>query len=238
MKDKKLGTINKNSFGTDMKVVKVISYDKIIIQFQDKYKYEKEIFWNNFKKGTIKNPYDKIILGRGYIGVGKYKTTVNGRITDQYNTWSNIILRCYSDKHRYLFEAYPDCEICEEWCNFQIFAKWYDENKYTVEGRLHIDKDVLAKGNKIYSPDTCIFLPQRINMIFMSKPNKQGLPNGVRQIKSGYVASYNGIKINTYKTLDEAVKAHDKEKRLHIKKVVEEYKDILPSKVNDALLKW
>lgn len=234
----KIGMTNKNTFGTEMKIIEIISNDKVVIQFQDKHKFEKEIFWNNFKRGTVKNPYDKIILCYGYIGVGKYKAVVNGRITDQYNTWSNIILRCYSDKHRYLFESYPECEICEEWCNFQIFAKWYDENYYPVEGRLHIDKDVLVSGNKIYSPDKCLLLPQRINMIFMSKPNKQCLPSGIRKIKSGYVATYNGKRIDTYKTLEEAVKSHDEAKRSHIKNVVEEYKGILPDKVRCALLRW
>lgn len=235
----KLGMINKNKFGTDMKIIKVVSWDKVIVQFQDEHKFEKEVFYQNFRNGTVKNPYDRVILGRGYLGVGKYKAVVNGRITDQYNAWSNIILRCYSDKHRYLFESYPDCEICEEWCDFQVFAKWYDENYYQVEGRLHIDKDVLVKGNKIYSPDTCLLLPQRINMIFTSKPNKWNLPSGISMSKSGkYITSYNGVHLGLKNTLEEAVDTHDAAKRIHIKEVVEEYKTILPDKVRDALLRW
>ena len=61
----------------------------------------------------------------------------------------------------------------------QIFSDWSDENKYKCGERLHIYKDILYPGNKIYSPDTCILVPQRINLLFMNKPNKRGLPNGI-----------------------------------------------------------
>lgn len=238
--ESKLEMIKPNNFGTDMKIIKVLSWDKVLIQFQDDYKFEKEVFYNNFNHGTVKNPYDRIILGHGYIGVGKYKATVNGKITKQYNAWSNIILRCYSDKHRYLFEAYPDCEICEEWCNFQVFAKWFDDNYYPVEGRLHVDKDVLVYGNKIYSPDTCLLLPQRINMIFMTKPKTRDadLPNTIHRCKSGFQASYNGKSLGIFCTLEEAILAHDDKKRIHIKKVAEEYKNKVPNKVYEALIRW
>jgi hypothetical protein len=219
--------IKKNKQGTDMKIIKVISNDKLIIQFQDEHKFEKEVFWQNYKRGTVKNPYDKIILNRGYIGVGKYKSRdENNKITEQYNAWSNILLRCYSDKHRYLFESYPECEISEEWCNFQTLAEWYDENKYPVEGRLHVDKDVLVKGNKIYSPDTCLLLPQRINMIFMEKPKTRDkdLPNTIYRCSKGFQASYNGKSLGVFETVDGAITAHDNMMRIHIKEVAEEYK--------------
>ena len=62
---------------------------------------------------------------------------------------------------------------------FQNFAKWFDDNKYEVDGRLHIDKDILYPNCKIYSPETCLLIPQRINMLFLNKPNKRGLPNGI-----------------------------------------------------------
>ena len=73
------------------------------------------------------------------------------------------------------------------WHNYQNFAQWFNENRYDVEGRLHIDKDILYPGNKIYCPDTCLLVPQRINMLFLNKPNKRGLPNGIIKSSDKYL---------------------------------------------------
>lgn len=157
-----------------MKIIKVLPEDKIIVQFQDSFKYEKEIHYNNYKRGTVKNPYDKSIYGVGYLGIGKYEAhNENGINTKVYDTWTNMIEICYSDNTRHNHLAYFDCTVCEEWHNFQTFAEWYAKNYYEIgDGRMHLDKDILVKDNKVYSPSTCIFVPQRINMIFMKKTER------------------------------------------------------------------
>ena len=104
---------------------------------------------------------------------------------------------------------------------------------------MHIDKDILYKNNRIYSPKTCLLVPQRINMLFMHKPNKYGLPNGIAPMANGrYSASYNGKQIGKYNSLEEATIAHDKEKKKAIIKVAEEYKEVIPNKVYNALINW
>jgi len=107
-------------------------------------------------------------------------------MTKEYVCWQHILERCYDYKQRERHPAYYHiCKICDEWLNFQVFAEWYDNNFYEVPtlGRMHIDKDILYPGNKIYSPETCIFVPQRINMLFVNRPNKSGLPNGITKLK-------------------------------------------------------
>jgi hypothetical protein len=237
----RLGKTNKNNFGTEMKIIKVLPDDRVTVQFQDEYKFEKDIHWNNFKKGNVKNPYDKIHFNVGYLGAGDYYSISKGYRPESYDVWLNMIRRCYSEKHKELHPAYYNIsEVCAEWHNYQIFAEWYENNKYNANGRLHIDKDILVKGNKIYSPETCLLVPQRINMIFMTKSRKDDLPNGIIHNKSSntYVAFYNGIKYGKYKTLEEAVDEHNRQKRLHIKEVAEEYKNIIPSHVYESLLQW
>ena len=144
-----------------------------------------------------------------------------------------MLRRCYFDNVK--FPAYYDCIVCDEWHNFQNFAKWYDENKYPVNERLHIDKDILYPNCHMYSPKTCLLTPQRINMLFMNKPNSRGLPNGIFKIKNGYRAEYQGNKIGKYNTLDEAYDAYSIVKENNIKKLADEYKDIIPKKLYDAL---
>lgn len=238
----RVGILKTNKKGTEMKIIKVLPDDRIIVQFQDEFKFEKEIHYNNFKRGTVKNPYDKTICGVGYLGEGSFIAhDENGINTKPYDTWTNMIERCYSNNMRHKHFAYEDCTMCDEWLNFQTFAKWYEANFYDIgTERMHIDKDILMKDNKIYAPEKCIFVPQRINMIFMKKNRKidSDLPNGIHRCIGGFRSEYNTKYLGTYKTLEEALYYYNIEKQLHINEVADEYKNIIPPKLYKALLNW
>lgn len=239
----RLGEIRLNTKGTPMKIIAYRGAEDIDIEFQDEFHYVKEHqIYVNFKSGAIKNPYDRNICGVGYMGVGKYHSKhSNGVHTAEYQNWIAMIRRCYDVDRKSTYPAYYGiCEVCEEWHNFQIFARWYEENYYQVgDERMHIDKDILVKGNKIYSPETCILVPQRINMLFMKKPNKYGLPNGVKPRANGrYEAKYNGRQLGVYDTLELAVIAHDEEKLKAIIEIANDYKDKIPGKLYEALINW
>jgi len=218
-----------------MKIIRYGNCQDIDIEFLDEHHYVKEhATYVNFKRGVVKNPYDKTVFGVGYMGVGKYKSKIDGKMTDEYEKWTGLIQRCYFDDK--MFPAYcHKVTVCEEWHNFQIFAKWLEENRYPVNERLHLDKDILYPGCNIYSPETCILVPQRINMLFTNKTNKRGLPNGIDQKKNGYSAQYNEKKLGIFPTLEEAYQRYTIEKEKVIKEVAEEYKDIIPKQVYDAL---
>jgi hypothetical protein len=64
--------------------------------------------------------------------------------------------------------TYQDVFVCEEWHNFQVFAKWFYENYYKILGEImNLDKDIIKKGNKIYGPEYCAFVPQTINKLLV-----------------------------------------------------------------------
>lgn len=67
----RVGEINYNKNGTKMIIIKYNSYNDIIIEFQDEYRIKVNTRYGDFKKGNVKNPYDKTILNIGYIGMGK-----------------------------------------------------------------------------------------------------------------------------------------------------------------------
>lgn len=238
--NERIGLTKINNNGSEMKIINVLPDDKIIVQFQDEFACTKEVHWNNFKKGNVMNPYDRKNGGVGYIGEGKYKTKVNGRNTRIHNTWNDMLSRCYSETKRNQYIAYENCDVCEEWHNFQVFAKWYEENYYSIgNGRMHLDKDIIYKENYLYAPERCIFVPQKINMIFMQKPNKFNLPSGISLTDTNkYHSSYNGKGLGNYDTLEDAIFIHDEAKRKHIKTIVNEYGTSLPDRVRNALLNW
>lgn len=101
-----------------------------------------------------KQPYEPSVWGVGYRGVGDYATT-----HPSYKIWQAMLQRCYSKEFRqYHNYGGKGVTVCEDWHNFQNFAKWYDDNY--IEG-YHLDKD--AGGGMEYSPSTCTFMSQSDN---------------------------------------------------------------------------
>lgn len=155
--------------------------------------------------------------------------------------------RCYSEKLKKKYLTYAECTISDEWLNFQSFAKWYDENFYKVDGEVMcLDKDILIKGNKIYSPETCVFVPDNINKLFIKRNVRRGsYPIGVHFNKSAkkYTAQcHNGIgkqiNLGRYDTPFEAFQAYKIYKEQIIKQMADAYKDKMPNEVYEAMLKY
>lgn len=90
-----------------------------------------------------------------------------------YKCWNHMLERCYSESLHSKFPTYKDCKPCDDWLLFSKFRDWYDKNY--IDG-YYLDKDLLVKGNKIYSPDTCVFIHKTINSFLVDC--------GVRDTKS------------------------------------------------------
>lgn len=155
--------------------------------------------------------------------------------------WYGMLNRCYRPSLR-CSRTYQDCYVCDEWLTFSNFYMWYKE-KY-VEG-YHIDKDILIKGNKMYSPDTCCFVPPRINTMLINRRNYRGnLPVGVTNNSKGFSANLSKcnkyVHVGTYNTPEEAFQAYKQAKEAYIKEVAQEYYDRgeITKKVYDALMRY
>lgn len=109
-----------------------------------------------------------------------------------------------------------------------------------------LDKDILSKGNKIYSPNTCIFVPIRINSLFIKNDADRGkYPIGVYYEKStnNFVANCNtinqkNVRIGRYNKQEDAFQAYKIFKENYIKEVANEYKDKIPEKLYEAMYNW
>lgn len=250
-KEERLGEINVSVEGYRMKIIKYDSCKNIIIEFQDKYKAKIHTSYQAFEKGGVKNPYHKSIYNIGYIGEGKYKTHKNRKQTNAYNYWIKMLMRCYDPYFINKEPTYIDCYVCDEWLCFQNFAEWFYKNYYKIEGqRMELDKDILCKGNKIYSPKTCIFVPQRINSLFVNQNRKRGkYPIGIYyhkksnkfHSKCSILDKYNKTKTKSlgyYDTSIEAFLVYKQFKENYIKQVADEYKDIIPQKLYDVMYRY
>lgn len=192
----------------------------------------------------------KKVYNIGYLGQGKYKSRENGKSTKAYEVWKKMLQRCYDPYYINKYPSYIDCYVCDEWLCFQNFAKWFYKHYYECSGeKMCLDKDILIKGNKIYSPNTCVFVPERINTLFVKCNKTRGeYPIGVNFKKkiNKFQARCSVLKDNknksiylgVYPTVNEAFLAYKQYKENYIKQVADEYKGLIPTKLYDALYKY
>lgn len=94
-----------------------------------------------------------------------------------YSRWYDILRRCYNKKALKSHPTYKDCFISEDWKVFSNFKQWMGKQDW--EGK-YLDKDLIVKGNKEYSENTCIFISNALNtFISKGKRSKNGLLVGV-----------------------------------------------------------
>lgn len=239
-----------NNFGSQMIIVEYRGCMDIDIYFPEYDWIFKNATYGNFKKGNIMCPYERTVYEVGYLGEGKYKSRENGKKTRVYTAWNSMLQRCYDEKYHERRSTYRDCKVYEEFHNFQNFGEWDEENFYTVEEQqMCLDKDILVKGNKIYSPETCIYVPKTINTLFVKCNKSRGnCLIGTCLLNSKYVAHCSLINPKTgkskikhlgyYTTQQEAFKVYKQFKERNIKEVADYYKDKIPNKLYDALYNY
>ena len=183
------------------------------------------------------------------MGVGKYKTKENGRHTKSYKTWHDMIMRVYK-KEENRNQYYKICRVCDEWHNYQNFAKWFEENYYEIpDCVIHLDKDICKKGNKVYCPEYCSFVPQDINEIF-TKCNKsrgtyvigvcfhKGCQKFVAQCQTKINNKQKINHLGYFETETEAFNAYKTFKEGYIKIIAMQYKEYIPQKIFNALMNY
>ncbi|MDU4051146.1 MAG: hypothetical protein E7H33_09540 [Clostridium perfringens] len=235
--------------GEECEVVEYRKYNDITVMFIKTGELVKSTY-NNFKRMVIKSHFTPTVYGVGIVGLEE--TWVNGKHFKSYKTWHSMLQRCYDEKELRKFPTYKDCSVCDEWLYYPNFKQWYDENYYEIDNeKMALDKDILVKGNKVYSPETCIFVPERINGLFIKKnANRGNLPIGIIWNKRDkkYQANCNVFDIKNNKsknkhlgyfnTSQEAFKVYKKAKEETIKLAAEYYKDCIPQKLYKAMYKY
>ena len=164
--------------------------------------------------------------------------------------WQNMLSRCYNNNTEYVGK-YESCSVSEYFLHFKNFRLWCDEqvgfNEKDDKGKAFaLDKDVLIKGNLLYSENTCCFIPREINNLLLTSKNLRGdLPVGVQRTKTKVVRflavlSKNGTQRNlgVYNTPEEAFLAYKQAKEAYIKDVANKWKDQIDHRVYEALLNY
>lgn len=203
----------------------------IVVEFKDGYNTRIHTQYCNFKSGSIKNPYYPSVYGIGITG-NKYPRSINCKITREYDTWIHILQRSFDDKCKKRQPSYDIVDCCDEWLNYENFYEWLHSqpnfDKWYNGKRWAVDKDILIKKSKIYSPNTCCLIPQNVNCLFLKREAERGkYPIGVRYTNDGFIAVCRNpfldksVEIGCYSTPTRAFQAYKKYKEDIIKQVAE-----------------
>lgn len=224
----------------------VIDYknsQQVTVKFYDP-EYVTTCFLHQLRKGTVRNPFVPSFYGKGYMGVGKYSFK-DKRV---YDLWANLLKRVYCDKSRHKFPTYTEVSVCDEWLNFQNFAEWcYGQEFFNAKddkGRwYHLDKDLLSDGVKVYSPNTCCFIPKDVNvMLTLNGVNRGKFPVGVTRKSTGrFKATLSSNKksyLGVFDTAEDAFMVYKAAKESYVKEVAEFWKGSIDQKAYTALLNY
>ena len=249
-KDKKLGETKYNNKSCLMKIIGYNNSSDIIVEFQDEYKTRIHTTYNSFIDGKVRNPYHPSIYNVGITG-NKYTAFKNGKHTKEYIVWKDMLKRCYDDKEKGKHNTYKNVACCNEWLLYENFYEWLhsQENfdKWLNGDKWALDKDILIKGNKIYSPETCCLVPQNVNKLFLKRDATRGdLPIGVKKCNKKFGAQCTNPfpdkhrHIGYYDTPEQAFQAYKEYKEAIIKQVaqIEYNKGNITQQCKNAMLNY
>lgn len=159
--------------------------------------------------------------------------------------WRNMLRRCYVPSVQEKYPTYIGCTVSDTFKVYDSFQGWhFDQFGYALKG-WQIDKDLLIKGNKLYSEDTCTLLPKEINMVLINRKAKRGcLPVGVSasSTKGKYLSqlSLEGrtLYLGTFSTAEQAFLAYKQAKEAYLSYLAERYKILLDPRAYHALKKY
>jgi len=225
--------------GYEIEIIEYFNYCNCTIRFKNGIVLKNKRY-ANILSGKIKNPYHPSIFGIGCIGEGKHDS-----LSKPYKTWFSMMQRCYSKQAHKKYPSYGGNVVIEKWNYFQNFAKWYEENwKPWMDNKWQLDKDILISGNKVYSPETCCFVPQDINKLFTKSNSSRGeYPIGVNLNKNGRFNARlrrdNKEKhLGYFDTIDKAFEMYKTAKEEHIKEVADKWKPFITPETYQAMYNY
>lgn len=128
-----------------------------------------------------------------------------------YARWKQMLTRCYSKRYQEERSRYIDCFVCEEWLRFSNFKAWMQTQDWENK---ELDKDLLIRGNKSYSPETCLFISRQVNQFLVESNSVRGeYPIGVswhkdiEKFRASVSKKGKGLHIGYFSTLEQAHKA-------------------------------
>ena len=231
--------------GYEIEVLEYDVYKRVKIRFNTEFPSEKYVAVKEILKGNIKNPYHVTVRGVGFWGVGPYSSrNEDGTPIKEYIHWTSMLNRCYTEDYKKRFPTYVGCSVDRQWHNYQEFAEWCNWQVGFKDGYV-LDKDILVKGNKVYSPETCVLVPAELNSLVVTqvKPGKDvpagiSFQNGCQKYIVSCAIDGKNKNLGRYKCPEEAFAVYKEFKENLIRERAEKYKDKMDIRAYHALTNY
>ena len=239
-----VGKVFKSKSSGDFKVLKYNDSTNVEIQFSNT-GFGTVATLGNIRNGKVKDPYSPSVYGVGIVGT-KYPSRVSGVLTKEYVLWTSMLQRCYGDVYKKKYTTYIGCEVSDNFLRYEYFYEWcHKQVGFDNEG-WHLDKDLLVKGNKVYSEDSCVFLPAEINTVLTKSTASRGeYLIGVYwdKTKKAFRATVRKNKgksewLGYFNTELEAFKAYKIAKEAFVKEQAEKWKSQIDTRAYNALMNY
>ena len=207
--------------------------------------FEATVQLTTIESSGIKDPYSPSVYGIGVLGT-KYQSTINGVKTKEYELWKSMLRRCYSNAYKKRQPTYEGCEVSDNFKSYEYFYEWCHKQIGFGNQGWQLDKDLLVKGNKVYSESTCVFLPQEINTLLIKHTASRGdhlIGVSWNKKYNAFVARVHKNKgrsehLGYYKTEIEAYNTYKKAKEAFVKEQAEKWKSQIDPRAYNALMKY
>ena len=239
-----VGRVCKSKSSGDFKIIKYNNAKDVEIQFVNT-GFETTVQLGNIRNGNVKDPYVPSVYGVGIAGA-KYPSTINGVLTKEYTLWCSMLKRCYSDGFKKQRPTYEDCEVSESFKSYEYFYEWCHKQIGFSNKDWQLDKDLLAKGNKIYSEDFCVFIPSDINLLLTKRTASRGKHligvcwHNTNKAFMAQVGKNKGKQehLGHFKTELEAFNAYKKAKEAFVKEQANKFKSQIDPRAYNALMNY
>ena len=239
-----VGKVCKSLNSGDFKILKYNDAKNVEIQFTNT-GFETVATLGNIRNGKVKDPYSPSVCGVGVLG-NKHPITINGVQTKEYDLWNGMLVRCYSDIFKKKQPTYEGCEVSDKFKNYEYFYEWCNKQiGFGVSG-FELDKDLLTKGNKVYSEYSCIFLPKEINQLLVKSTASRGsylIGVSWHKTNKAFKATVNKNKgkqehLGYFKTEIEAFNAYKTAKESFVKEQANKWKSQIDERAYNALMNY
>ena len=236
--------IQTKSYGSFV-IVDYLDKDSVKVRFE-RTGYEVYARISNVVKGKVSDKLQKGVKGVGI--KGDAPSRIGGVLDIAYTYWCSMLIRCYDQNKQGQLQYYEGCSVSEHFKNLEYFSTWCSKqigfDATDCKGKsFQLDKDILVRGNKVYSEDTCCFVPQQINKVIMdSKKIRGAYPVGVTLTRSRFraaISRYGKVThIGNFDNAEEAFLAYKQAKEDYIKEIANKWKDQIDPRIYEALMNW
>lgn len=241
--DKYVGKIFPSTYDGDMEIIEVLGAGKCKVKFLNNDNV-KETQIKSVTDGEVRDLERRPIYKVGVMDIKGYlkKGTPNPK---DYSIWNGMIQRCYNENLRHRQPTYEDCSVSENFKYFSKFKEWCNNQVGFNEKGWQLDKDILVKGNRTYSEDTCCFVPSEINSLIIKANNIRGKypigtyyekDTGLLKVRISVEGKHKHV--GRFNCELEAFLAYKQAKENYIKEVANKWKDQIDPRVYEALMNY